>query len=54
MVLYVQVDLFGVVVLAFEALETEDEDLGGFVDLHLFAGENEVLAFGTVPSIILS
>ncbi len=39
--------------LALEPLESDDQDLGCFVDGHLLGGEDEVFAVGTVPGILL-
>ena len=50
----VHVEFLCMVVLALESLEAEDEDFGGFVDLHLLFGEDEVFAFGAVPRIVFS
>ena len=48
------VELFGVVLFSLESFETEDEDFGGFVDLHLFFGQDKVFAFGAVPGVFLA
>lgn len=42
------------VLLTLESFQAEDEDFGSFVDLHSLSGEYKILAFGAVPSIVLS
>ena len=46
-------DLFRVVVLALEPFEAQNQYLGCLIDLHLLLSQYKVLAFVTIPGILL-
>jgi hypothetical protein len=48
------IELLLEVLLSFEPLQAENQNFGCFVNLHLLGCQDEVLTFGTVPSIVLS